>query len=186
MTERKQNRRFMRYKMPIADIQPFAVNDLARMGGKIFLRRTISERQRKGFGQLAAGRYLAEHQIAQRTRSGLTCQINLQHSWNSVDPRHFDRRSVRQYNSASRISFGNRRDKRIKLGGLAQMPPIKAFGLKHGWQADHYDYLIGGFGMTVLSNHDIYVVPVRAGVGARLGVNIGYLKFTDQPTWNPF
>lgn len=47
-------------------------------------------------------------------------------------------------------------------------------------------YLIGGFGMTVLSNHDIYVVPVRAGVGARLGVNVGYLKFTQQPTWNPF
>lgn len=47
-------------------------------------------------------------------------------------------------------------------------------------------YLIGGFGMTVLSNHDIYVVPVRAGLGARLGVNVGYLKFTQQPTWNPF
>lgn len=47
-------------------------------------------------------------------------------------------------------------------------------------------YLIGGFGMTVLSNHDIYVVPVRAGVGARLGVNVGYLKFTGEPTWNPF
>jgi len=47
-------------------------------------------------------------------------------------------------------------------------------------------YLVGGFGMTVLSNHDIYVVPVRAGVGARLGVNIGYLKFTPEPTWNPF
>ncbi|MHC5656054.1 DUF1134 domain-containing protein [Stappia sp.] len=47
-------------------------------------------------------------------------------------------------------------------------------------------YLIGGFGMTVLSNHDIYVVPVRAGLGARLGVNVGYLKFTEQPTWNPF
>ncbi|WP_306029064.1 DUF1134 domain-containing protein [Stappia sp. MMSF_3263] len=47
-------------------------------------------------------------------------------------------------------------------------------------------YLIGGFGMTVLSNHDVYVVPVRAGVGARLGVNVGYLKFTQKPTWNPF
>ena len=47
-------------------------------------------------------------------------------------------------------------------------------------------YLVGGFGMTVLSNHDIYIVPVRAGVGARLGVNVGYLKFTPQPTWNPF
>ena len=47
-------------------------------------------------------------------------------------------------------------------------------------------YLIGGFGMTVLSNHDVYVVPVRAGVGARLRVNVGYMKFTQKPTWNPF
>lgn len=47
-------------------------------------------------------------------------------------------------------------------------------------------YLVGGFGMTVLSNNDVFVVPVRSGVGARLGINIGYLKFTQQPTWNPF
>lgn len=47
-------------------------------------------------------------------------------------------------------------------------------------------YLVGGFGMTVLSNHEIFVVPVRAGVGARLGINVGYLKFTRSPTWNPF
>jgi hypothetical protein len=30
------------------------------------------------------------------------------------------------------------------------------------------------------------VVPIRAGVGARLGVNVGYLKFTPEATWNPF
>ncbi len=47
-------------------------------------------------------------------------------------------------------------------------------------------YLVGGVGMTVLTNHNVVVVPVRAGVGARLGLNIGYLKFTPQPTWNPF
>lgn len=47
-------------------------------------------------------------------------------------------------------------------------------------------YLIGGVGMTVLTNHDIVLVPVRSGVGARLGLNMGYLKFTDKPTWNPF
>ena len=47
-------------------------------------------------------------------------------------------------------------------------------------------YLVGGFGMTVLSNHDIYLVPIKAGVGARLGLNIGYLKFTRRATWNPF
>jgi hypothetical protein len=47
-------------------------------------------------------------------------------------------------------------------------------------------YLVGGFGMTVLAADLTYVVPVRAGVGARLGINLGYLKFTDRPTWNPF
>jgi hypothetical protein len=30
------------------------------------------------------------------------------------------------------------------------------------------------------------VVPIRAGLGARLGVNLGYLKFTNSSTWNPF
>ncbi len=52
-------------------------------------------------------------------------------------------------------------------------------------------YLVGGLGMTVLANTEIpdrtvYVVPIRSGVGARLGINIGYLKFTPSPTWNPF
>ena len=47
-------------------------------------------------------------------------------------------------------------------------------------------YFIGGFGMTALVADRIYVVPVRAGVGLRLGVNLGYLKFTPNATWNPF
>ena len=47
-------------------------------------------------------------------------------------------------------------------------------------------YLVGGFGMTVLTANNVVLVPIRSGVGARLGINIGYLKFTDQPTWNPF
>jgi hypothetical protein len=47
-------------------------------------------------------------------------------------------------------------------------------------------YLVGGFGMTVLTWNSIVMVPIRSGVGARLGVNVGYLKFTPQATWNPF
>jgi hypothetical protein len=47
-------------------------------------------------------------------------------------------------------------------------------------------YLVGGFGMTVLTGDNIVMVPIRSGVGARLGVNLGYLKFTPQATWNPF
>lgn len=47
-------------------------------------------------------------------------------------------------------------------------------------------YFIGGLGMTVLKHGDTILVPVRTGVGARLGVNVGYLKLREFPTWNPF
>jgi hypothetical protein len=47
-------------------------------------------------------------------------------------------------------------------------------------------YFIGGFGMTALTSSGVVVVPIRSGVGMRLGANIGYLKFTPQATWNPF
>ena len=47
-------------------------------------------------------------------------------------------------------------------------------------------YFVGGLGMTVLAANNIVVVPIRSGVGLRLGANLGYLKFTPQPTWNPF
>jgi hypothetical protein len=30
------------------------------------------------------------------------------------------------------------------------------------------------------------VVRIRSGIGLRLGANLGYLKFTEAPTWNPF
>jgi hypothetical protein len=48
-------------------------------------------------------------------------------------------------------------------------------------------YLIAGFGMTALTSGDgVTLVPIRTGIGARLGVNLGYLKFTNESTWNPF
>jgi hypothetical protein len=47
-------------------------------------------------------------------------------------------------------------------------------------------YFIGGFGMTALTSNHIVLVPIRSGVGFRLGANLGYLKFTERPTWNPF
>ncbi len=47
-------------------------------------------------------------------------------------------------------------------------------------------YLVGGVGMTLLKGGDVIMAPIRSGIGLRLGANIGYLRFTDQPTWNPF
>lgn len=47
-------------------------------------------------------------------------------------------------------------------------------------------YFVAGFGFTALTADDIVLVPIRSGVGARLGVNLSYLKFTPNSTWNPF
>ena len=47
-------------------------------------------------------------------------------------------------------------------------------------------YLIAGLGVSVYAHDPVTVAPIRTGLGARLGVNIGYLKFTRAPTWNPF
>jgi hypothetical protein len=47
-------------------------------------------------------------------------------------------------------------------------------------------YLVGGLGFTALNNDEVVVMPVRSGLGARLGLNLGYLKFTPESTWNPF
>ncbi|PZN55736.1 MAG: DUF1134 domain-containing protein [Proteobacteria bacterium] len=47
-------------------------------------------------------------------------------------------------------------------------------------------YLVAGVGFNVLKAGNILLVPIRTGVGARLGINLGYLKLTQNPTWNPF
>ena len=65
------------------------------------------------------------------------------------------------------------------------LPAVESIYRRFGG-VDGSAYLIGGFGFTALTADDVVVVPIRAGVGARLGVNIGYLKFTTSQTWNPF
>lgn len=47
-------------------------------------------------------------------------------------------------------------------------------------------YFVGGLGFTALGAKGVVVVPIRTGLGWRLGVNVSYLKFTQQATWNPF
>lgn len=47
-------------------------------------------------------------------------------------------------------------------------------------------YLVGGVGMTILTDGRVVMAPIRSGLGVRLGANIGYIRFTARPTWNPF
>ncbi|MFA5901203.1 MAG: DUF1134 domain-containing protein [Hyphomicrobium sp.] len=47
-------------------------------------------------------------------------------------------------------------------------------------------YFIGGVGITFLKGGQVLMAPIRTGIGLRLGANIGYIRFTSRPTWNPF
>ena len=47
-------------------------------------------------------------------------------------------------------------------------------------------YLVGGIGITFLTNGKVVMAPIRSGVGLRLGASIGYVRFTTRRTWNPF
>jgi hypothetical protein len=47
-------------------------------------------------------------------------------------------------------------------------------------------YLVGGVGLQLMQRDDVTLAPIRSGVGLRLGANVGYLKYTRTPTWNPF
>lgn len=47
-------------------------------------------------------------------------------------------------------------------------------------------YFIGGVGVNFQKRGDIVLAPIRTGVGLRLGANIGYLKYSGKPKWNPF
>jgi len=47
-------------------------------------------------------------------------------------------------------------------------------------------YFIGGAGIQFQKAGDVTLAPIRSGLGLRLGANVGYLKYTRRPTWNPF
>ncbi len=47
-------------------------------------------------------------------------------------------------------------------------------------------YVVGGFTASYLRRGDTVLIPVRLGVGARLGVNAGYMRFSQKNRWLPF
>lgn len=47
-------------------------------------------------------------------------------------------------------------------------------------------YYVAGVGMNYQQLDEIIIAPIRVGVGLRAGVNLGYLHFTKERSWNPF
>ena len=63
--------------------------------------------------------------------------------------------------------------------------PRQIYGKRFGG-VEGSAYLVGGLGVNFQKDEDIVLAPIRTGVGARLGANVGYLKYSRGPTWNPF
>jgi hypothetical protein len=52
--------------------------------------------------------------------------------------------------------------------------------------AEGIAYLVGGFNASYLRRGDVVLIPIRVGVGLRLGANVGYMKFSKKQNWIPF
>ncbi|HVR90356.1 MAG TPA: DUF1134 domain-containing protein [Novosphingobium sp.] len=47
-------------------------------------------------------------------------------------------------------------------------------------------YLVGGFNASYMRRGNVVLIPIRVGVGLRLGINAGYMKFSTSQKWLPF
>jgi len=52
--------------------------------------------------------------------------------------------------------------------------------------AEGHAYFIGGFNAQYMRRGNVVLIPIRLGVGMRLGVNAGYMRFSERNRWLPF
>ncbi len=52
--------------------------------------------------------------------------------------------------------------------------------------AEGHAYALGGFTASYLRRGNVVLIPVRLGVGLRLGANVGYMRFSEKNRWLPF
>ena len=68
---------------------------------------------------------------------------------------------------------------------IYDLPDVDAIYQRFGG-VDGSAYLVGGIGINYQRRDDIVLAPMRAGVGIRLGANVGYLSYTREREWLPF
>lgn len=47
-------------------------------------------------------------------------------------------------------------------------------------------FFVGGFAATYLRRGNVVLIPIRLGVGWRVGANVGYMRFSEKSRWVPF
>ncbi len=53
-------------------------------------------------------------------------------------------------------------------------------------QGEGQAYFIGGFHVSYMRRGNVVLIPVRMGAGLRLGINVGYMNFSEKQRWLPF
>ena len=81
------------------------------------------------------------------------------------------------------FDFGGNADKAFVL--VYNLYDIENIYRRYG-AGEGQAYLVGGFHVSYLRRGDVVLIPVRMGVGLRLGVNGGYMKFSRRQNWQPF
>ncbi len=79
------------------------------------------------------------------------------------------------------------------LGGDATKTFVLVYNLYDGQdlyrrypQVEGRAYFVGGLSATYLRRGNVAIIPIRLGVGVRLGANLGYMKFSQKSRWLPF
>ena len=47
-------------------------------------------------------------------------------------------------------------------------------------------YVVGGLGGSVYNRGGVTIATIKTGAGLRMGANVGYIKFSENPKWLPF
>jgi hypothetical protein len=161
--------------------QPFSTNELIDSGHRFFgavsrgLAQVIEEAARR-WGQ--PNGYVLGQEASAAFVGGLRYGEGAMYTRNAGDER--------VYWQGPSVGFDAGADGDRTMMLVYNLPAINAIYRRYGG-VDGSAYFVGGFGFTALTAEDgVIVVPIRSGLGARLGVNVSYLKFTPHSTWNPF
>jgi hypothetical protein len=81
----------------------------------------------------------------------------------------------------------------MDFGGNGSRVLVLVYGLQHPNDLlarfagiEGTAYVVGGLGVNFQQYANVKLAPIRTGLGFRLGLNAGYLKYSDRPQWNPF
>ena len=192
-------RLFMAWRLPVliclavlAFASPSAVS--AQQGESTFKPDELVGSGHKFFGNISRGLALAIEEAVRRWGEPNGYVLGQEGSGAFVAGLRFGEGTLYTRNAGDRRVFWQGPSLGFDFGGdgartmmlVYNMPRTDAIYQRFGG-IDGSLYFVAGFGFTALTAGDgVTVVPIRSGVGARLGVNVGYLKFTPKSTWNPF